>query len=120
MDNKVESLLFYLWNARSIKKNLTDFQQTLQSKQPHIACIVETWLKPDKDINIKGYITYRKDRPGDQQAGGVAILIKKELQSNKINLIPYLNGRLELLGISIECFNFKSHIFVRCAKKCFA
>ena len=36
MNNTVESLLFYLWNARSITKNITDFQQTLQSKQPHI------------------------------------------------------------------------------------
>lgn len=58
----------------------------------------ETRLKPNQNLNIKGYTIYRKDRiTGDLASGGIAILIQDNLTSRPINL----NTNLEALAVEV-------------------
>ena len=90
-----------LWNARSILGNLGEFQKCLDENNPHLICLTETWLKADKKLGFKAYSVIRKDRP-NQAGGGIAILIRKEIEYKDISFIPFNGGRFEYMGIKIK------------------
>ena len=57
MDNNLNIML---WNARSIYKNLGEFQKRVEESKPFIICITETWLSHQKNFNLKGFQIFRK------------------------------------------------------------
>lgn len=61
------------WNTRSLIANGHEFKQFIvdQENSPDIICVQETWLKPNLDYVINGYISIRKDR-NNGNSGGVA------------------------------------------------
>lgn len=65
------------WNARSLIANGQEFKRYISEIQnkPHIICIQETWLKPQLDFVIQGYVAIRNDREGGK-GGGVATFIQ--------------------------------------------
>src|SRR5206468_8478145 len=89
------------WNALSIRKHSNEMQQFLRSfnTPPDIICISETYLKPPQTYTLSDYEILRKDRDGDFQGGGVAILIKTGINFKNINL---KFNKIE--GIAIEIF----------------
>ena len=90
-----------LWNARSILANLGELQKSLDENNPHLVCMTETWLNPSKDLKFKAFNVIRIDRP-NQVWGGVAILIRKEIEYNKISFTPFTGGKLEHIGIELK------------------
>ena len=94
-------LLLLLWNARGIQTNLLEFQNFAAKKNPHIICITETLLKPDKQFKLKGYVIYRSDRP-QGRGGGLAILIKENLTSIQNQIPQHAGGSMEVMAVRCQ------------------
>ena len=100
----MDSLIILLWNVRSLIKNLAEFQKLIDDLKPHLICLTETWLKPNiRNLKFKNFDILRNDRL-NINGGGVAILIRKELNYKAIPLVYFQNGNLECLATSV---NFK-------------
>ena len=95
------NLKIMLWNARSILANLGEFQRSLDENNPHLVCMTETWLNPNKNLKFKAFNVIRMDRP-TQTGGGAAILIRKEIEYNNISFNPFNGGKLEYAGIKLK------------------
>jgi hypothetical protein len=61
--------------------------------------ISETKLTPTDKFSIRNYATYRRDRPNAVNAGGVALLIHKDIPHQKINSPP--GSTIETIGIKL-------------------
>lgn len=74
------------WNAQSIANNTKtlELEMLLRDNNVHIACIQETYLKPDTKIYLDNYRIYRNDRL--IHGGGVAIVIRRDIQHKLINM----------------------------------
>ena len=93
------------WNIRSLTKNKPELQKTIDETNPHILCLTETLLKPqNQNLNFKGFDFIRKDRNA-RNGGGVAILIRKELNYKVIPLPDYRNGNMECLAVTVHFKN---------------
>ena len=92
-----ENLKIIQWNCKSIHAigRLSELRVLMDLKKTHIACISETWLNVNKKpVNIKGYKSFRKDRPRGN-AGGLMFLIREDLVFNNFNVNTILNSRIE-------------------------
>lgn len=71
-------ILILQWNARSLIANGQDFKQFIVSRgeKPDIVCVQESWLKPNLDFVLHGYVTVRRDRI--EGAGGGCITFIKQ------------------------------------------
>ena len=85
-------MIILQWNARSLIANGQEFKQFIYSQQekPDILCIQESWLKPNLDFIITGYVTIRRDR--EEGVGGGCVTFVKEG-------IPY---RVIDIGVEME------------------
>ena len=91
------SILYF--NARSIVPRLDELKAIVESEQPLVVCIVETWLSADisnEEISILGYQLLRADR--NRQGGGVLMYLAESLSSAILLSAPF---GLELLLVSI-------------------
>lgn len=54
----------FQWNSRSLISNGQDFKHFISNSvdKPHVICIQETWLKPEINFVLHGYIGVRRDR----------------------------------------------------------
>lgn len=52
---------------------------------PNVICVQETWLKPQLDFVIPGFISIRKDRT-QTAGGGCAIFVKKGVSHREVNI----------------------------------
>lgn len=88
------------WNANSIANKILEFYSFLTQHNVDIACICETFLKPDQNIaSHPDYVIYRLDRDLQQRGGGVLLAVKKSI---KHSILPSLNTKiLECLGVSV-------------------
>ena len=100
-----QTIKIMLWNAQSIYSTGTfgEFQKIVEETKPNIICLVETWLNPNKNLKLKGFQVFRKDR--DANGGGIAILTKLELDAKSLNIPNVNNGLCEHLGITITFNN---------------
>ena len=99
--NMPKDLKIINWNCRSIFSNLGEFQEFLDSSKPHLVGLTETWLKPNKSINFKGYDTIRCDRVNGL-GGGVAVLISRELTYEVVNLRVFRDGNMDCVGVKVQ------------------
>ena len=85
-------MIILQWNARSLIANGQEFRQFIYSQQekPDILCLQESWLKPNLDLIIKGYVSVRRDR--EEGTGGGCVTFVKEG-------IPY---RVIDIGVEME------------------
>ncbi len=70
------------WNARSLLANGQEFKHFIKDRKinPDVVCIQETWLKPNLEFVIHGYIGIRNDREnGGRGGGGCATFIKQDV-----------------------------------------
>ncbi len=91
------------FNARSLMPKLDELHVLMESNQPDIICIVETWLCndiEDKEVDIPGYNAHRLDR--NRQGDGIVMYTSENLL---VNAIPGLSLNLEFLAVSIN-FDF--------------
>ena len=67
-------VLYY--NARSLLPKIDDLLLSVEALNPHIVCVVESWLSDDVDdneINIPGFQLFRSDRY--RHGGGVLMYV---------------------------------------------
>ena len=88
------NLRIFSWNARSIRKNLTnnkffELKFHLQSNFYHLILIQETWLDQNCSISLPGYSCVRHDHVSltKHPHGGVLIFIHKSVPFRKINFV---------------------------------
>ena len=78
---------------------------------PHVVCIVETWLDNsvlDNELTISNYFLVRLDR--NRHGGGVLLYIRGDLSYNVIFMGP---DNLELLGVTLYIME-RFCLFVHC------
>ena len=94
-------LLILVWNAGSIKSNLTEFKHYISKAKPNIVCVCETWLRMSDKFDIQNYKVFRNDRFG--RGGGVAILIEKSIICQPHDSFFYFDGGLlETLVVQVQ------------------
>ena len=101
MDLTSNNLNIVSWNCRSLSANLSHFKEFLYCNKPHIVCLSETWLKPNKEPSFINYSAIWKHRVGDQRGGGVAILIRNDIHSVPKVLSTYNNSKLEVQSATL-------------------
>lgn len=102
-----QSINVLYWNANGIADKMLAFYAFLSTQNVDIACISETFLKPNsKTDSHPDYKIYRLDRI-DRPKGGVAIIIKRNL---KHELQPSYDTKL------LECIGVK--VFINDAVSC--
>lgn len=109
INNTPNTLLNILqWNTRSLSARLIDIPYILSSNSVSVALFSETWLFPNRRINIPGYRLVRDDRPDGY--GGAAIAIKNSIKFRVLNINPELyrsfaSFNINLVGVKILCNN---------------
>lgn len=91
------------WNANGIKRQENQLRHFIASHNIKIACISETHLLPQIKFSIPGFNIYRNDRLSATAAGGVAILVHKDIKHTLINS-PTSND-LETIAITTKINN---------------
>jgi len=99
MDCNQQSINVLYWNANGLADKMLAFLDYLSSQNVDVACISETFLKPQSKLDSHpDYIIHRFDRI-DRPKGGVAIIVKRNL---KHQLQPSYNTKLmECIGIKV-------------------
>lgn len=79
-------LIILQWNARSLLSNGQEFKGFLEGLEckPDIICVEETWLKPNLDFVIQGYVCIRRDKEGGN-GGGCATFVKQGISYREID-----------------------------------
>lgn len=109
ISNSSNSLLNILqWNTRSLSARLIDIPHILASNSVSVALFSETWLLPNRRINIPGYRLVRDDRPDGY--GGAAIAIKNSIKFRVLDISPELyrslaSHNINLVGVKISLNN---------------
>lgn len=75
----INNLTVANWNANGIKTKRSTLIDFLTRHHVDVACITETHLIPNETFKIPGYLVHRQDREGLIAAGGVSIIIKKQI-----------------------------------------
>lgn len=101
----LSTLMVVQWNAQGLNSKISEVKNFIYEKQPHIVAICETWLNKEIDYVFKNYHRpFRKDRP-NRQRGGIAFLVRRDLQTVEFELHNYQNGKLEYLATSVAFSN---------------
>lgn len=66
------------WNCSSLRLYLLELEDLLSEHDVDVACTIETFLSPEKEIFVSGFSSYRHDRP-NSRVGGVAILVSSTI-----------------------------------------
>lgn len=87
------------WNLDGFYKRSTDIQRILLELQPSVLCLQETNLKMGQTAYLRNYISYCRNRANPLRAsGGVAILIRNNIENHQVNLQTHL----EAIAVSIK------------------
>ena len=91
------------WNARSIENKMFDLDVTQRTAKPHVITIQETFLNETVTTpKLSNYTPYRKDRDNGEKRGGLLIYVRDQVNHIQKNLVPYPNGTIEALAITIK------------------
>lgn len=107
------------WNANGISNKKSTLIQFLYDRQIDIMLLNETKLKRRDKLKIRGYTVLRKDRPNDERAGGVAILIRDEIPHAIVNThdntstIEHLSIKLKDGTYITTVYNKPSNVYSR-------
>ena len=89
-----------VWNCHSLYNKLGNFKVNIYCYKPHVICLTETWLKDNRKPSFINYSSYLINRNGGS-GGGIAILIRNDLMFRKKDLVPYVNGKLDIQAVTI-------------------
>lgn len=101
----MDKLNIFSWNAQGLYDKLFDFYFHLIKNNVDIACVYETFLKPNVRLhNHPDYKCYRLDR--QNHGGGVAIFIRRTITHEAA---PNLKFKLlECIGVIVKLSNSSS------------
>lgn len=99
MNHNHQRINVLYWNANGLTDKMLAFLDYLSTQNIDVACISETFLKPNSKVDSHpDYVIHRFDRI-DRPKGGVAIIVKRNL---KHELQPSYNTKLlECIGIKV-------------------
>lgn len=97
------------WNARSVENKGDQLRSVMYNYQ--VLCLQETWWSADDDTaldkcNFK-YATF--DRPRGQNGGGVAVVVRKDIQFERIDIREHPG--LEIVGVRLLNLEKKISVF---------
>lgn len=82
----ITSLRIMHWNANGIRNKISELKNILSQLKVDIILINETKLKSSTKFYVSGYRCIRKERDNDGNGGGVAILIKDDINFSQVLL----------------------------------
>ena len=85
------------------------FKIKLDLDKPHLVCICESWLKPNREPSFNNYNSVFKHRP-NQLGGGLAFLVRKDVNFVTKPITSFPNRKLECQAITIVSGNDKIDI----------
>ena len=100
-----KNLGFLHVNTRSILPKMDQLKVWVESSNPDVLVITETWLRrsiPYPEVNLSGYKLFRQDR--SSRGGGVAIFAKEHLQCT-ITMARSIPKQFDLLVLNIKLSN---------------
>ena len=94
------SLKIIFWNILSYNSRKHDIEKIIQKYDIFIC--VESWLIPEKKENIQlpGFVTYRKDRQS-AKGGDILIFIRKKLAFIENTCIKSPNQAVEMCSLQL-------------------
>ena len=91
-----------LLNCKSLTAKLSEIKLLIYTTKPDIVCLSETWIRgTGHEPSFVNYSALWKHRGTVEVGGGLAVLIKQNVQFQEINLQQFPNGKLEVQGIRI-------------------
>ncbi|KAG5880282.1 hypothetical protein JTB14_020028 [Gonioctena quinquepunctata] len=93
------SLSMLSWNANGLREKIIELEDLILERNLDVIFIQETFLK-NHPIGIPNYRVYREDRLG-RQGGGVAIMIKCNIQHEQIAINHDRTSGSEAVGIKV-------------------
>ena len=74
-----EQLINY--NINGLHHKLAEFEILCRQHNPAVICLTDTRLTTKNQLRVQGYTTYRDDMDCRAGAGGVAILVRRDIVS---------------------------------------
>ena len=87
------TMKLFFQNIRGLKSKLYEIYLVIKRHHPDILAIQETYISSKDKLNIPGYKIFRNDRCPNPRGGGVALIVKE-------NMDPYLVINSEILEYS--------------------
>nr|XP_047129682.1 uncharacterized protein LOC124809582 [Hydra vulgaris] len=78
-------------NATSLNNKMPEFLASIETYNPKIIFVTETWWHESSITNIENYMLFRKDRVSSR-GGGVAIYVDTSLKPNELSEIVLLDS----------------------------
>ena len=97
------------WNCRGLKANFNELLLLLTGLCPSIICLQETFLKPNDNLNIRGYTMYNHiHQTCDRASGGSSVVINNSVPQS---LIP-LNTNLQAVALHYITQNYSCLFYI--------
>ena len=81
------------WNCRGLKPKFDEISLLLSQQKPSVFCLLETFLKPDDKISLKGFNIYNYIHSNCQRpSGGSSIFVKSSCPQRNIQLTTELQA----------------------------
>ncbi len=96
-------LSIIMLNCNSLYTHLAEVKLLLYTQKPSILCLTETWVTDKYLPTFLGYSTYWCNRDG--RGGGLCMLVNSSLCYQRLMLLPYPTGILEVQAISLRLRN---------------
>ena len=98
---------FSFANVRSLSNKYSSIQKFILDNNTDVFAMSETWIRPDasqsylSDISPQGHTLFHRPRES-RRGGGVAFLVKNELQTSRIPTDTYSSFENLLIKISLQ------------------
>lgn len=103
-ENEIKTINFLSWNVRGFNYSKRNNLKILESETNcNIICLQETNLR-NKNTKVQGFTAYNKVlKKKKQRGGGLTILVKQNIRSNKKTLKTSFEANAIEIGIPINC-----------------
>lgn len=88
------------WNCHSVSNKKSDLIYLINEYHPCILAVSETWLRPDSNFRLSGYVDVRKDRLDG--FGGVALFFKNNILFSHISIPSTHSNGFEAVAARVE------------------
>ncbi len=107
--NKLRSFSIYYLNVRDVMTKKNSLEVIIESLQPTVVALAETWLEETEEFEFENYKIFRNDRNKD--GGGVLLAIRKEFVNIVIE-VSHTKEMFESLWIAFDNGNVKAKLGV--------
>jgi hypothetical protein len=90
--------LIVLLNARSLMNKRDELEELVNTRNPVLLAVTETWLTSDVmdgEVAIQGYTLLRSDRVSSRNGGGVALFVRHDVPVSLLTTTASTEGTYE-------------------------